>query len=115
MTSIDKINVLLIANGMSGAELCKAIGVSSGVYSQWNKKRNKVSRNNLKKIADLFHISVFDLLDDEEIEKTATSGDGKSDLEHLLEIIPTLSEKQAHEVLSFLLEKVSAPQIEDSH
>lgn len=111
MTSIEKINILLIEHGMSGSDLCKAIGVSSGVYSQWNKRRNKISAKNLKKIADIFKVSVFTLYDDE--EKTATIGDGKSYVDQLKELIPTLTEQQAQDLLPTVLKIVSPQQIQD--
>ena len=100
---------------MSGADLCKAIGLSSGVYSQWNTKRNKISNKNLKKIADIFGISVMSLFDDnDENEKTATNGDGnKKALEQLMEIIPTLTEEQAQILLPKVSEIVSAPRVLD--
>ena len=78
MKPIDKVNLLLLEHGMSGAELCREIGVSDGVYSQWNKGRSNISPKNLKKIADFFHVSVSYLLDDEDNKKTATDGDGKN-------------------------------------
>lgn len=39
MEIIDMINAKLRAAGMSGAELARRIGVSTGVYSQWRKGR----------------------------------------------------------------------------
>lgn len=98
MTSIEKVNILLLVNGMSGAELCRRIDVSTGVYSQWNKGRNEISKKNLKKIADVFNVSVIELLPDEENEKTATiSGDGKQDqyVEQIIKMLPLLSAEGA--------------------
>lgn len=102
MSVIEKINILLKENGMSGADLCRAIGVSTGVYSQWNKGRNEISAKNLKKIADVFSISVSDLLGDEDNKKTATNGDGTDAINKLMELIPTLTPQQAE----FLLPQV---------
>lgn len=80
MLSIDKINLLLLKHGMTGADLSRAIGVSNSVYSQWNTKTTKPSKRNLKKIADYFDIDVSKLLDDDdENKKTATQSDGGSD------------------------------------
>lgn len=62
MEVIDKINELLIINGLTGADLSRAIGLSSGAYSQWNKRTTRPSNKTLKKIADYFGITVSDLL-----------------------------------------------------
>ena len=43
MEIIDMINAKLRAAGMSGAELARRIGVSTGVYSQW-KNNNMIGR-----------------------------------------------------------------------
>lgn len=64
MTSIEKLNRLLIENGMSGAELCRRINVSTGLYSQWNTGKHKIGPKNLKKVADVFNVNVAELLDD---------------------------------------------------
>ena len=62
MEVIDKINELLVINGLTGADLSRAIGLSSGAYSQWNKRTTRPSNKTLKKIADYFGITVSDLL-----------------------------------------------------
>ena len=61
MDTIDRINMLLSERGMTGAELSRAIGVSTGTYSQWNKRLTKPSNKNLKKIADVLGVTVTDL------------------------------------------------------
>lgn len=77
MLAIDKINLLLLKHGITGADLSRAIGVSNSVYSQWNTKATKPSKKNLKKIADYFGVDVSELLDDqEENKKSATQSDG---------------------------------------
>lgn len=62
MEVIDKINELLAINGMTGADLSRAIGLSSGAYSQWNKRTTRPSNKTLKKIADYFGVTVSDIL-----------------------------------------------------
>ncbi len=62
MEVIDKINELLAINGLTGADLSRAIGVSSGAYSQWNRRTTRPSNKTLKKIADYFGITVSDIL-----------------------------------------------------
>lgn len=45
MEVIDKINELLVINGLTGADLSRAIGLSSGAYSQWNKRTTRDGSN----------------------------------------------------------------------
>lgn len=70
MEVIDKINRLIAENGITGAELCRAIGVSRAVYSQWNTKTTKPSNKTMKKIADYFGVSVLDLLANDKVQDT---------------------------------------------
>lgn len=72
MTSIDKINALLLQSGKTGAELSRDIGLSNSAYSLWNTGSTKPSAKTLKKIADYFGVPVIDLLDDEKKEKFDT-------------------------------------------
>lgn len=115
MSVIERINILLKENGMTGAELCRAIGVSTGVYSQWNTGRNEISAKNLKKIADFFSISVSDLLGDEDNKKTATpKGDGtKNAIDRLMEEVPNLTLQQAEFLLPQVLGLISSQQDQD--
>lgn len=69
MDAIDKINLLLIKYGMSGAELEREIGVSHSVYSQWNTKTTKPSNRSLAKVAKVFGIDVTEILPDEHSTK----------------------------------------------
>ena len=71
MTSIEKINNLLLEHGLSGADLSREINVSNSVYSQWNTKTTKPSKKSLKKIADFFGVNVSDLLDDDDPPMTS--------------------------------------------
>lgn len=78
MDSIDKINAILYAKGMSGADLERAIGVSNSVYSQWNKKITKPSKKSLKKVADVLGVDVSELrADSDEKEKPTTQKGGE--------------------------------------
>lgn len=89
MDSIDKINAILYAKGMSGADLERAIEVSNSVYSQWNKKITKPSKKSLKKVADVLGVDVSELrADSDEKEKSSTPesaelGVSDDDLKHL--------------------------------
>ena len=66
MDTIDKINYYLTKNKKTGADLCEFLGVSSGVYSQWNTRRTKPRKSKLPAIAEYLCVSVADLLPDEE-------------------------------------------------
>lgn len=116
MTSIEKVNILLLVNGMSGAELCRRIGVSTGVYSQWNKGRNEISKKNLKKIADVFGVSVMELLPDEDNKNTATLSDGKyrQYINQITEMLPLLSEEGAKLAVSAVEQIISGSRTQGS-
>lgn len=78
MRVIDRINLELAKKGLNGADLSRAIGVSSGVYSQWCNGTTNPSKKNLAKIADFLKVTVNYLLSGE--EKTATpKGSGMSE------------------------------------
>lgn len=66
MDTIDKINYYLTKNKKTGADLCEFLGVSSGVYSQWNTRRTKPRKSKLPAIAEYLGVSVADLMPDEE-------------------------------------------------
>ena len=91
MTTIEKINVLLSQNGMSGADLERALGLSNSVYSQWNTGTTKPSKKNLKRIADLFNIDVEELLPDP--QKTKIKGKETSPEKFVHNTIMSASEK----------------------
>lgn len=70
MTTMDKINKLLKQKGLYGYQLTSALGLSRGVFSQWNSGITKPSQKNLRRIADYFNVPYETLLpDDEEKEK----------------------------------------------
>lgn len=76
MDTIDKINILLKERGMTGAELSREIGVSSAVYSQWNKRRTRPSNKSILKIADYFCVPVSELVGEVQKEKPPAQGEG---------------------------------------
>lgn len=93
MDTIDKINYYLTKSKKTGADLCEFLGVSSGVYSQWNTRRTKPRKSKLPAIAEYFGVSVADLLPDEELVpqegiKKERPADGEApDQDMLLEIV----------------------------
>ena len=66
MDTIDKINYCLTKSKKTGADLCEFLGVSSGVYSQWNTRRTKPRKSKLPAIAEYLGVSVADLLPDDD-------------------------------------------------
>nr|DAZ64736.1 MAG TPA: helix-turn-helix domain protein [Caudoviricetes sp.] len=66
MDTIDKINYYLTKNKKTGADLCEFLGVSSGVYSQWNTRRTKPRKSKLPAVAEYLGVSVADLLPDDD-------------------------------------------------
>lgn len=64
MTTINKINYYLSKIGKNGADLCTYIGVSSGVYSQWNTGLTSPRKSRLPLIAEFLGVTVEDLLPD---------------------------------------------------
>lgn len=66
MDTIDKINYYLTKNKKTGADLCEFLGVSSGVYSQWNTRRTKPRKSKLPSIAEYLGVLVADLLPGED-------------------------------------------------
>ncbi len=73
MDTIDKINYYLVKNRQNGKQLCEYLGVSSGVYSQWNKKKSRPRQNKLPAIAEFLGVAVEDIMPDEEIQENAGS------------------------------------------
>ena len=80
MDVIDRINVLLKERGMSGAELSRKIGVSTAVYSQWNKKKTKPSNKNLLKAAEALNVPISELTGEKEKSPHQKEGGDESDL-----------------------------------
>lgn len=69
MNTIDKINYYLAKQGKNGAGLCAYLGVSNGVYSQWNTGRTSPRKSKLPLIAEYLGVTVENLLPDESIKK----------------------------------------------
>lgn len=63
MDVVEKIDQLLADRGISAAKLCRELGFSSGLYSQWRKRSQNPSVDKLKKIAAFFGVSLDYLMD----------------------------------------------------
>lgn len=110
MDTIDKINYYLTKNKKTGADLCEFLGVSSGVYSQWNTRRTKPRKSKLPAIAEYLGVSVADLLPDEEpsagikkdpIPKDEVVGSAK---QKLLDALDGLSDSQIEKLIGIIEE-----------
>lgn len=112
MDTIDKINYYLTKSKKTGADLCEFLGVSSGVYSQWNTRRTKPRKSKLPAIAEYLGVSVADLLPDEElvpqegIKKDPIPKDGavSSAKQKLLDALDGLSDSQIEKLIGIIEE-----------
>ena len=50
--------MLLKRDGVSIADVSRATGISQSVFSNWKKRRNRISAANAEKLADFFNVSV---------------------------------------------------------
>lgn len=105
MDTIDKINYYLTKSKKTGADLCEFLGVSSGVYSQWNTRRTKPRKSKLPAIAEYLGVSVADLLPDKDpsagIKKDPIPKDEAEDSEtaELREIWSSADENERRDLL----------------
>lgn len=105
MDTIDKINYYLTKNKKTGADLCEFLGVSSGVYSQWNTRRTKPRKSKLPAVAEYLGVSVADLLPDDDpsagIKKDPIPKDEAEDSEtaELREIWSSADENERRDLL----------------
>ena len=67
MKSIDKINMILMQKGMSGAEMSTKAGFSNSVYSQWNTGKTKPGKKSLVKAAAALEVNVENIMDDDDL------------------------------------------------
>lgn len=112
MDTIDKINYYLTKNKKTGADLCEFLGVSSGVYSQWNTRRTKPRKSKLPAVAEYLGVSVADLMPDEElvpqegIKKDPIPKDGAvgSAKQKLLDALDGLSDSQIEKLIGIIEE-----------
>lgn len=83
----DAIYALCVSHGISGGKLCAEIGIQRSLLTDLKMGRKQsLSTETLKKIADYFEVSVDYLLTGEETEKAAPSSED-GELEEMLEYI----------------------------
>lgn len=58
MDTVDRIDQLLAAKGITAAKMCRELGFSSGLYSQWRKRSQNPSTDKLSKIAGYFNVTI---------------------------------------------------------
>lgn len=111
MNTIDKINYYLAKQGKNGAGLCAYLGVSNGVYSQWNTGRTSPRKSKLPLIAEYLGVTVGDLLPDESIKKEPSiptdeeldKNDAMWELrEAVLRSCPDLSLQQVSNIMNYI-------------
>lgn len=111
MNTIDKINYYLAKQGKNGAGLCAYLGVSNGVYSQWNTGRTSPRKSKLPLIAEYLGVTVEDLLPDESIKKQPSipkdeelnKNDAMWELrEAVLRSCPDLSLQQVSNIMNYI-------------
>ena len=74
--TIDKINYYLNKENKNGADLCEYLGVSSGVYSQWNTGRTHPRKSKLPIIAEYLGVEVSDIQGDDTNKKEKPTAQG---------------------------------------
>ncbi len=122
MNTIDKINYYLAKQGKNGAGLCSYLGVSNGVYSQWNTGRTSPRKGKLPLIAEYLGVTVDDLLPDENIKKEPSIPTdeelGKNDAmwelrEAVLRSCPDLSLQQVSNIMNYIEFQVTQNEKDD--
>lgn len=84
MRTIDKINYYLAKQQKNGSDLCEYLGVSSGVYSQWNTGRTNPRKSKMPVIAEYLGVNVEDIQGEDETKKenpTSVTADGVDELD----------------------------------
>lgn len=108
MDTIDKINYYLTKSKKTGADLCEFLGVSSGVYSQWNTRRTKPRKSKLPAIAEYLGVSVADLLPDEDpsagIKKGPIPKDGAASpvVQEIFDFLDSASGEELADVIKYI-------------
>ena len=87
-TFIERLEQLLQVRGISGAALCKEIGLSNSIFSSWKKSPNLPAAETLVKIADYFDVSLDWLIKGEENRKIKKISDVGRRLADMVECYP---------------------------
>ena len=62
--------MLLKRDGVTIAEVSRATGIKQPVFSNWKRRRSKISADNAEKIADYFNVTIGYLMGVQENEQT---------------------------------------------
>lgn len=80
MDSVQIITNLLVERGIPASKMCKDLGFSSGLFTQWKQGKQKPSARKIESMAEYFHVSTDYLLGKEQQKKpTIVSDDGPID------------------------------------
>lgn len=82
MYTIQIILELIKEHKSSQSELCRAIGASTGSFSDWKSHRSSPKQEYLVKIADFFGVTTDYLLTGDESKKYPATGNGSGISEH---------------------------------
>lgn len=74
MSIIANIDALLVRQGKTGSDLCKALGLSSGVYSQWKSGAKNPAKKRYVAIADYLGVTVDELIAGADGQAATTGG-----------------------------------------
>lgn len=136
MKSIDKINMILLQKGISGAELSINAGLSNSAYSQWNTGKTKPSKKTLAKVAAALGVDITEIMDDDDLQTpyayqamqkakyelaqekakkpVPTDGNGLSDSQReLIRILPTLTPGEVSVLLATARAQVANRKFQD--
>ncbi len=112
MDTIDKINFYLSKIGKNGADMSRALGLSNSIYSQWNTRKSKPSKNRLPAIAEYLGVTVSDLLPDcavipeEGAKKAPTEISERDDLcptaERIVDILKVAPQAELDKILGYV-------------
>lgn len=111
MDSIDKINAVLTAKGLSGTRMAREMGMSTGTYSLWNTRKSKPYKSTLLKVAEYLGVPYASLLpdDSEELppellgEKEKAAPSVRSGYEaSVIEVMQRLTEAERQQALGFM-------------
>lgn len=93
MNTIQKIFDLMNKNGLTKNSAHIAIGVPSGLFSDWESGKKKPGVRSLKKISEYFKVPMSYFLDDnDEQKKSPVISTGDIDLDNLIAIFKNINE-----------------------
>lgn len=105
MYTIDRINFFLKEKGMTGAELSRLIGVSTAVYSQWNKRKTKPSNKSIVKVAEALGVSVSEITGEDQKENPPAQGGGMITLSDFEKALEGKTQDELRQIMEIVMRK----------